>query len=354
MKELCEKVKEILMEESNIQPVCTPVTICGDIHGQFYDLLELFRVAGGMPGDSNIQAPRTATTVITSQDIEPPTEITDPKLRKKLRSSEGGAEPESEENGEASEASRGAGDHGTSSQSADTKFIFLGDFVDRGYFSLETFTLLMCLKAKYPDRIVLVRGNHESRQITQVYGFYEECQQKYGNASVWKACCHVFDFLVLAAIVDGELLCVHGGLSPEIRTIDQIRVVARAQEIPHEGAFCDLVWSDPDDIDTWAISPRGAGWLFGDKVATEFNHVNGLKLIARAHQLVNEGYKYHFNKNSVVTVWSAPNYCYRCGNVASIMSVNKDLNPKFSIFSAVPDEQRHVPASRRSPGDYFL
>lgn len=80
-------------------------------------------------------------------------------------------------------------------------------------------------------------------------------------------------------------------MSPEIRTIDQIRVVARAQEIPHEGAFCDLVWSDPDDIDTWAVSPRGAGWLFGDKVATEFNHVNGLKLIARAHQLVNEGYK---------------------------------------------------------------
>lgn len=224
---------------------------------------------------------------------------------------------------------------------------------------------------RYPDRIVLVRGNHESRQITQVYGFYEECQTKYGNASVWKACCHVFDFLVLAAIVDGEVLCVHGGLSPEIRTIDQIRVVARAQEIPHEGAFCDLVWSDPEDVETWAISPRGAGWLFGDKVATEFNHVNGLKLIARAHQLVNEGYKvgavfllrirlhadlaqYHFAQNSVVTVWSAPNYCYRCGNVASIMTVDSELNSKFSIFSAVPDDQRHVPAGRRGPSDYFL
>jgi serine/threonine-protein phosphatase PP1-1 len=145
--------------------------------------------------------------------------------------------------------------------------------------------------SRYPDKITLVRGNHESRQITQVYGFYEECQQKYGNASVWKSCCQVFDFLVLAAIVDGEVLCVHGGLSPEIRTVDQIRVVARAQEIPHEGAFCDLVWSDPEDVETWAVSPRGAGWLFGDKVATEFNHVNGLKLIARAHQLVNEGYK---------------------------------------------------------------
>ncbi|KAL0941140.1 protein phosphatase 2a [Colletotrichum truncatum] len=360
MKELCELVKEVLMEESNIQPVCTPVTVCGDIHGQFYDLLELFRVAGGMPGESRVEAPKTATTVISPEDIEPPTEITNPKLKKKVKNA-GSPAADDEEDDEAAAADSSAMSRPDSavevsatSQSADTRFVFLGDFVDRGYFSLETFTLLMCLKAKYPDRIVLVRGNHESRQITQVYGFYEECQQKYGNASVWKACCHVFDFLVLAAIVDGELLCVHGGLSPEIRTIDQIRVVARAQEIPHEGAFCDLVWSDPEDVETWAISPRGAGWLFGDKVATEFNHVNGLKLIARAHQLVNEGYKYHFPQNSVVTVWSAPNYCYRCGNVASIMTVDKDMNPKFSIFSAVPDDQRHVPANRRGPGDYFL
>ncbi|KAK8026179.1 protein phosphatase [Apiospora arundinis] len=365
MKELCEIVKEVLMEESNIQPVVTPVTICGDIHGQFYDLLELFRVSGGMPGEPALDPPLSAKPVITADMIEPPTTITKPKLKKKIKSteevpkSEGEETTIEEEDEDATEVMNSS--RPTSSQevsvpvnNADTRFVFLGDFVDRGYFSLETFTLLMCLKAKYPDRIVLVRGNHESRQITQVYGFYEECQQKYGNASVWKACCQVFDFLVLAAIVDGEILCVHGGLSPEIRTIDQIRVVARAQEIPHEGAFCDLVWSDPEDVETWAISPRGAGWLFGDKVATEFNHVNGLKLIARAHQLVNEGYKYHFPQNSVVTVWSAPNYCYRCGNVASIMTVDRNLDPKFSIFSAVPDDMRHVPAGRRGPSDYFL
>lgn len=228
---------------------------------------------------------------------------------------------------------------------------------------------------RFPDKITLVRGNHESRQITQVYGFYEECQQKYGNASVWKSCCQVFDFLALAAIIDGRVLCVHGGLSPEIRTLDQIRVVARAQEIPHEGAFCDLVWSDPEDVDTWAVSPRGAGWLFGDKVSSEvcshktplfspvsliltslsqFNHVNNLQLIARAHQLVNEGYKYHFQSQEVVTVWSAPNYCYRCGNVASIMTLGEDLEPDFKIFSAVPDHRRAVPAGRRGAGEYFL
>lgn len=150
VRRLCEKAREVLQDESNVQPVKCPVTVCGDIHGQFYDLLELFRVSGGMPGETNVQAPKTATTVITSEDIEPPTEITDPKLRKKLRSPTDNTDTEGE--GDDDEAGpRQSTDSGvgvTSSQSADTRFVFLGDFVDRGYFSLETFTLLMCLKAK--------------------------------------------------------------------------------------------------------------------------------------------------------------------------------------------------------------
>ena len=401
--------------ESNIQPVRTPVTICGDIHGQFYDLLELFRVAGGMPDDkpstTRSPPPPPATKMISPADIEPPTTITDPRAKRKMKrrfqsdtnytgqsqeDEEDGDEEEEEERGRSrsmskSKVTSGDAEGETSSSgsggSGAQNYIFLGDFVDRGYFSLETFTLLMCLKAKcapdihdfyplliktrYPDRVTLVRGNHESRQITQVYGFYEECQQKYGNSSVWKACCQVFDFLALAAIIDGKVLCVHGGLSPEIRTLDQIRVVARAQEIPHEGAFCDLVWSDPDDVETWAISPRGAGWLFGDKVATElclpphsypsipfltlqFNHVNGLQLVARAHQLVNEGYKFHFKDRAIVTCWSAPNYCNRCGNVASIMNLGEDLDPKFTIFSAVPEHRRAAPQGRGTRAEYFL
>jgi len=282
LKKLCEIVKEYLLEESNVQPVASPVTICGDIHGQFYDLLELFRTGGDPP---------------------------------------------------------------------ETNYIFMGDFVDRGYYSLETFTILMTLKARWPDKVTLLRGNHESRQITQVYGFYDECQQKYGNANAWKYCTQVFDLLTIAALIDGKILCVHGGLSPDIRTLDQIRTINRNQEIPHEGDFCDLMWSDPEDIETWQVSPRGAGWLFGSRVTNEFISINNLDLIARAHQLVQEGYKYHFNKQ-LVTVWSAPNYCYRCGNVASILALDKDLNHDFKIFHAVPDDQRVIPT--RQPIQYFL
>ncbi|MCJ1286376.1 hypothetical protein MMC26_005721 [Xylographa opegraphella] len=371
MKQLFEICKELLMEESNTQPVSTPVTICGDIHGQFYDLLELLRVAGGMPGEDNANPP-APSRAFSAEDIEPPTTITDPKLQKKLKKvqqntvGEGSSSNVSSDNNDDDEdADEDRGRTRKVDPTADLKegdqglpgtgnFIFMGDFVDRGYFSLETLTLLLCLKARYPDRITLIRGNHESRQITQVYGFYEECHQKYGNPSVWKAATQVFDFLPLAALVDGKVLCVHGGLSPEIRTLDQIRVIARAQEIPHEGAFCDLVWSDPEEVETWAVSPRGAGWLFGDKVATEFNHVNGLQLIARAHQLVNEGYKWHFKDKSVATVWSAPNYCYRCGNVASIMKLGEDLEAKFNIFAAVPNDMRAVPATSGRRSEYFL
>ena len=178
-----------------------------------------------------------------------------------------------------------------------------GDYVDRGYYSVETVTLLVALKIRYPQRITILRGNHESRQITQVYGFYDECLRKYGNANVWKYFTDLFDYLPLTALIDNQIFCLHGGLSPSIDTLDNIRALDRIQEVPHEGPMCDLLWSDPDDRCGWGISPRGAGYTFGQDISEAFNHNNGLTLVARAHQLVMEGYNWSQDRN-VVTIFS--------------------------------------------------
>lgn len=231
-------------------------------------------------------------------------------------------------------------------------YLFLGDFVDRGYYSVETFLLLLALKVRYPDRITLIRGNHESRQITQVYGFYDECLRKYGSVNVWRYCTEIFDYLSLSAIIEDKIFTVHGGLSPSINTLDQIRVIDRKQEVPHDGAMCDLMWSDPEEIDGWGLSPRGAGYLFGGDIVAMFNERNDLELIARAHQLVMEGHRSMFN-DALVTVWSAPNYCYRCGNVAAILELDENLERSFKIFDAAPQEARGVPI-KNPPPDYFL
>jgi len=234
----------------------------------------------------------------------------------------------------------------------ETNYLFMGDFVDRGFYSVETFLLLLALKVRYPDRIMLIRGNHESRQITQVYGFYDECIRKYGSVNVWRYCCEIFDYLSLSATIDDRIFCVHGGLSPSINTLDQIRTIDRRQEVPHDGAMCDLLWSDPDDINGWGLSPRGAGYLFGGDVSSAFNQTNNVELIARAHQLVMEGYKLLF-QDSVVTVWSAPNYCYRCGNVAAILEIDDHLTKNYKIFEAAPQDVRMIPSKKPTP-DYFL
>lgn len=282
IKILCEKAKEILSDESSVQPVRTPVTICGDIHGQFHDLMELFRIGGYLP---------------------------------------------------------------------DTNYLFMGDYVDRGYYSVESVTLLVCLKVRFRERITLTRGNHESRQITQVYGFYDECMRKYGSAAVWKYFTDLFDFLPLTALVENKIFCLHGGLSPSLDTLDHIRQLDRKQEVPHEGAMCDLLWSDPDERQGWGISPRGAGFTFGQDISSNFNHTNGLNLVARAHQLVMEGYNWCHERN-VVTVFSAPNYCYRCGNQAGIVEVDEHLNQCFLQFDPAPRRgEPHI--AKRTP-DYFL
>ncbi|KAF3845818.1 hypothetical protein F7725_002896, partial [Dissostichus mawsoni] len=214
----------------------------------------------------------------------------------------------------------------------ETNYLFMGDFVDRGFYSVETFLLLLALKVRYPDRITLIRGNHESRQITQVYGFYDECLRKYGSVTVWRYCTEIFDYLSLSAIIDGKIFCVHGGLSPSIQTLDQIRTIDRKQEVPHDGPMCDLLWSDPEDTTGWGVSPRGAGYLFGSDVVAQFNAANDIHMICRAHQLVMEGYKWHFNE--------------------TVLTLDEHLQREFIIFEAAPQETRGIP-SKKPVADYF-
>ena len=140
-----------------------------------------------------------------------------------------------------------------------------------------------------------------------VFVYMCQCLKKFGSVNVWRYCTEIFDYLSLSALIEDRVMCVHGGLSPSINTLDQIRSLDRKQEVPHDGAMCDLLWSDPEDIEGWGLSPRGAGYLFGGNIVGQFTHVNRIDTIARAHQLVMEGYKYMFDKQ-LVTVWSAPNY----------------------------------------------
>ena len=222
-------------------------------------------------------------------------------------------------------------------------YLFLGDFVDRGYHSVETITLLSVLKLRYPNRITLLRGNHESRQITQVYGFFSECSRKFGSNNVWRYFTDMFDYLTLAAVLDNSIFAVHGGLSPLLVSLDQIRVLDRFQEIPHEGPLTDLLWSDPDpDKPGWNASQRGAGYLFGATVVKKFLSTNGFEHITRAHQLCMDGYQVLFD-DQLSTVWSAPNYCYRCGNIASVMEVNEGLDRNFNTFDAAPENEKSKP-----------
>ena len=240
--------------------------------------------------------------------------------------------------------------------SPDSNYLFMGDYVDRGYYSVECVSLLMCLKVRFPNRIHLTRGNHESRQITQVYGFYDECIRKYWNCNVWKYFTNLFDYLPLSAVIESKIFCVHGGLSPEIETINDINQLDRIQETPQDDdPLCDLLWTDPDDdYDGWIPAPKGSGKGFGLSITEEFNKTNNLNMIIRSHQLQMNGYNWS-HKGKLCTIFSAPNYCYRCGNKAAIMEFDEYLNNNILQYGAnpvqkTPDEDDD---NKRMP-DYFL
>lgn len=253
--ELIAQAQSVFENESMLLNLEAPMQICGDIHGQFADLLRIFEMAG-----------------------YPPTK----------------------------------------------KYLFLGDYVDRGKYSVETICLLFALKVRYKKSIFLLRGNHEDESLNRVYGFYDECKRKY-SVKVFKAFVNCFNWMPVSAVINNRILCMHGGLSPSMRQYTQILNIPRPQPIPEKGLLCDLLWADPDaNVKSWRPSDRGISYVFGSEIVEKFLEKNDLDLIVRAHEVVQDGYLF-FAGQKLVTIFSAPGYGDRMTNSAAVLCVSRSL-----------------------------
>uniref|UniRef100_A0A182YB31 Serine/threonine-protein phosphatase n=1 Tax=Anopheles stephensi TaxID=30069 RepID=A0A182YB31_ANOST len=226
----------------------------------------------------------------------------------------------------------------------ESNYLFLGDYVDRGKQSLETICLLLAYKIKYPENFFLLRGNHECASINRIYGFYDECKRRY-NIKMWKTFTDCFNCLPVAAIVDEKIFCCHGGLSPDLQSMEQIRRIMRPTDVPDQGLLCDLLWSDPDkDTNGYGENDRGVSFTFGVDIVGKFLTKHDFDLICRAHQVVEDGYEF-FAKRQLVTLFSAPNYCGEFDNAGAMMSVDDTLMCSFQILK--PADKLDEPSSAR-------
>ena len=268
-----DKVYPIIEKEESLLELEPPIYICGDIHGQFYDLLRIFEICKYPP---------------------------------------------------------------------ESKFLFLGDYVDRGKNSLECILLLLCLKIQFPDKIYLLRGNHESADINRIFGFYDECKRKV-SLKIYKKFCNLFNILPITALISSKILCMHGGLSPHLVDINQLKQIKRPTEIPDKGLLCDLVWSDPDNIakDFIENTERGISFCFSEKAVNVFTSKNNLDLICRAHQVVEEGYQFFANMK-LITIFSAPNYMNMFDNNGGILYVNENLVCSLHILKPLINDNKNL------------
>jgi serine/threonine-protein phosphatase PP1 catalytic subunit len=270
VKWLAIKTKDIVIDQPIFLELESPLNVCGDIHGQFYDLIKIFDIAGTPP---------------------------------------------------------------------DCNYLFLGDYVDRGKFSLESICLLMCYKIKYPENFFLLRGNHECASINKIYGFYDDCKRRY-SVKLWKIFTDLFNCLPISACIDDKILCMHGGISPELFSLDQLKKIARPTDIPDQGLLCDLMWSDPDkDVKGWGPNDRGISVTFSQSVIEKFLASQDLELICRAHQVVQDGYEF-FGKKNLITLFSAPNYCSEFDNSGGVMIIDENLMCSFKMIRSAEEDDK--------------
>lgn len=211
-----------------------------------------------------------------------------------------------------------------------SKYLFLGDYIDRGPNSLEVISLLFALKCVFPTQIYLLRGNHESPEMAESFGFAEEVEQKINNTEiadlVITSFYDVFDCLPISALINDDIFCVHGGLSPELDKIEDLLRIKRPLEIPEKGIVADLLWSDPNrNTSLWGPNERGVTFTWGQKIADDFISKNKLTMVIRAHQMVQNGIDFPFypNKN-VITVFSASNYLGNSNNVGAFVEIEEE------------------------------
>lgn len=265
-------ISEIVREQPSLVDIDVEdevdITICGDTHGQYYDLLTIFE-KNGNPSETN-------------------------------------------------------------------PYLFNGDFVDRGSFSVEVMLLLMAWKVAFPNHMHLTRGNHESKNMNKMYGFEGEAKAKYDMPTM-DMFSLVFCYLPISFLINKKVLVMHGGLfSKDGVTIDDIRKVDRIQEPPNAGIMCEAMWSDPCDNDGRYPSKRGVGCLFGPDVSAKFCEDNNIDYVVRSHEVKMEGYEFQ-KGGKVITIFSAPNYCDQTGNKGAWVKFNgKEMKPVFTQFEAVP------------------
>ncbi|CZR69675.1 phosphoprotein phosphatase 3-alpha catalytic chain [Phialocephala subalpina] len=265
---IIEEGTKVLKQEPNLLEMDAPITVCGDVHGQYYDLMKLFEVGG------------------------------DP---------------------------------------AETRYLFLGDYVDRGYFSIECVLYLWSLKIWYPNTLWLLRGNHECRHLTDYFTFKLECKHKYSE-KIYEACMDSFCALPLAAVMNKQFLCIHGGLSPELHTLDDLKQIDRFREPPTHGLMCDILWADPlEEFGQEKTSEyfvhnhvRGCSYFFSYPAACNFLEKNNLLSVIRAHEAQDAGYRMYRKTRttgfpSVMTIFSAPNYLDVYNNKAAVLKYENNV-----------------------------
>jgi diadenosine tetraphosphatase ApaH/serine/threonine PP2A family protein phosphatase len=211
------------------------------------------------------------------------------------------------------------------------RYLFLGDYVDRGKHGLECIVLLLGLKVLFPDYVGILRGNHESESICRTYGFFDECKRRF-DVKLYKRFTDVFNVLPVAACVEDVALCMHGGLSPELKSLSQIEQLPRPLAISDQGLACDLLWSDPDRaVVGFGPSERGVSFTFGEDVVRMVCKKLDVDLIVRAHQVVDNGYEF-FCERRLVTVFSASAYCGEFTNNGAMLQMDQECRCSFLVF----------------------